>query len=256
MATTREPRDSRGPEHLRGHYDCMVFARRLGFAVVLGALTSVGLAWSLITKAAHVGTGSLLWQSSTDSFWMAGHDIGRGWDQLMLFPAAGITEAGAAMAEPLPSWCLPPDIGRSHARNDAGLVVEACGAGWPLRCVFGYRIGSDDSEAHFARTGTSSTGLGPAAVIWEERRGTLVFRDPPSTSRVRGLLPWYVIPHGLAVNTSLLALPWLAILHVGAARRLVRRRRGRCPACGYALQGGTTARCPECGAPVSAIAPA
>lgn len=56
---------------------------------------------------------------------------------------------------------------------------------------------------------------------------------------------------GLLVNAlffgTLLAVP---ILAHGAGRRALRRRRGRCPRCGYDLSGTPAATgCPECGAP-------
>ena len=53
---------------------------------------------------------------------------------------------------------------------------------------------------------------------------------------------------GFAVNTFFYAmLLWLIIPGPFAVRRLFRRRRGLCPACGYDLRHGEHEACPECG---------
>ena len=56
---------------------------------------------------------------------------------------------------------------------------------------------------------------------------------------------------GLVGSTAFWFLAWLAAMGLGyvvADRRLRRRRRGnRCARCGYALEGLTSPRCPECG---------
>ncbi len=51
-----------------------------------------------------------------------------------------------------------------------------------------------------------------------------------------------------AVNTLFYAaILWLLIPGPFALRRLIRRRRGLCPACGYDLRHGEHEACPECG---------
>ena len=65
-------------------------------------------------------------------------------------------------------------------------------------------------------------------------------------------LPTEVLPLGFALNTLLAAGVLMGVVETFAwARRRGRRRRGRCPACGYdrrGLAGGDAAACPECGA--------
>lgn len=64
-------------------------------------------------------------------------------------------------------------------------------------------------------------------------------------------LPYWPVWSGLAANTTLFALAWWGVIAgPGVLRRGWRRRRGRCPSCGYDLRGlprehGAT--CPECG---------
>ncbi len=53
---------------------------------------------------------------------------------------------------------------------------------------------------------------------------------------------------GFAINTLFwAAVLWLVIPGPFALRRLIRRRRGLCPACGYDLRHGEHEACPECG---------
>ena len=53
-----------------------------------------------------------------------------------------------------------------------------------------------------------------------------------------------------AINTLFYAaILWLLILGPFALRRLIRQRRGVCPACGYDLRHGEHKACPECGWP-------
>ncbi len=53
---------------------------------------------------------------------------------------------------------------------------------------------------------------------------------------------------GFAINTLFYAvILWSLILGPFALRRLIRQRRGLCPACGYDLRHGEHEACPECG---------
>ncbi len=54
------------------------------------------------------------------------------------------------------------------------------------------------------------------------------------------MLPLAIIVPGFAANTLFYAAPF-------ATRRLIRRKRGLCVACGYDLRGNLSAGCPECG---------
>jgi hypothetical protein len=73
-----------------------------------------------------------------------------------------------------------------------------------------------------------------------------------TTSYFRAL-PVRPIWRGLAADTGIFAGAWLSgLVLAGAGRRWWRRRRGRCPACGYDLSGSSTV-CPECGAAARAI---
>jgi hypothetical protein len=61
-------------------------------------------------------------------------------------------------------------------------------------------------------------------------------------------LPLIPIWPGFAINTLLYgAALWLLLAGPGALRRIMRRRRGRCPKCNYDLRGVSGVGCPECG---------
>ncbi len=61
-------------------------------------------------------------------------------------------------------------------------------------------------------------------------------------------VPLRPIWSGFAVNTLFYAaVLWLLISGPFALRRLIRLKRGRCPACAYDLRHGEHDACPECG---------
>lgn len=103
-------------------------------------------------------------------------------------------------------------------------------AGWPLRCLEG---------------ATTASGRR------RERAGVL---QPPQVMDEMGVkprrrLPLYPRWPGLAANTIFYAaVLWLAIPGPKAIRRFVRRRRARCPECGYDVGHHDHETCPECGA--------
>jgi hypothetical protein len=61
-------------------------------------------------------------------------------------------------------------------------------------------------------------------------------------------VPVQVLWPGFALDTAFYAAIAFTLLSAPPAiRRHRRRARGRCPACGYDLNGSTSAVCPECG---------
>lgn len=71
----------------------------------------------------------------------------------------------------------------------------------------------------------------------------------PGSARV---LPLWPIWRGFAVDTAVFAGGWgVGIPAALFCRGVVRRRQGRCAACGYDWRGGFAGPCPECGAGAS-----
>jgi hypothetical protein len=62
------------------------------------------------------------------------------------------------------------------------------------------------------------------------------------------VLPLRPIWPGFAINTIFYAaLLWVLFYGPGKIRRLMRIRRGYCPACGYTIAPGVGDKCSECG---------
>jgi len=126
--------------------------------------------------------------------------------------------------DPVPWWLVPS---RQPRRQSAHGVA----AGWPLRCAWG----RTDADVN-SRPQRVDTGLVRLRVAGRELA-----------------VPWRPLWAGLVANAAVYAaaIALLAALsrRLGAWRR---RRRGRCPACGYDLTNLPTTdtgdpRCPECG---------
>ena len=97
--------------------------------------------------------------------------------------------------------------------------------------------------SHFHRR-TTQRGYWRANVEW---RVTIPWlpRYGRTTTRALPLAP---IWPGFGINTVVYAaILWLLALAPFTARRMIRRKRGRCIKCGYDLRGDFSAGCSECG---------
>ena len=105
-------------------------------------------------------------------------------------------------------------------------------AGLPLRSLQAVSTAKPWMEGNRWRT----------AVVFESERERKEFPHLPR------LLPLSPIWPDFALNTLFYAaILWLLIPGPFALRRLIRQRRGLCPACGYDLRYGEHDACPECG---------
>ena len=115
--------------------------------------------------------------------------------------------------------------------------------GWPLPCMWhmaGHLTMIDTKSGIQERQAIGGLALSPPLPMWKDLKPYSSQPDEPRT------LPLRIMPMSFALNTIFYALlAYLIILLPGATRRLVRRRRGQCPACGYLRGAG--AICTECG---------
>ena len=126
-----------------------------------------------------------------------------------------------------------------------GLVSVARAFGYELRISSGYVTGEG------IRRGRGYM-IGQVRAWWPMRS---LLAEQWSTSNKSwgsayrlGRFPARPIWPGFAVNTVLFAaILWLLIPGPFALRRLIRRRRGLCLACGYDLRHAKHEACPECG---------
>jgi len=134
----------------------------------------------------------------------------------------------------LPDWvdALPPIwcFDSTGLQSDyASQVFRA--DGWPWLAMMG--------RAHVV-SGPSS------AAVWEFVNAYEL--DSPARSRGPRLLPRLPIWPGFLIDTLFYGAIWFAVFFgFASAKRAIRRKRGRCPRCGYDLRGNLSAGCPECG---------
>jgi ankyrin repeat protein len=212
----------------------------IGVFLLLGLLTSVGVAWALVLL-----DGERIVDISDPEYHDAwAFNIDRRFGQTRIFAACQKREMLARLDDehrlrpasaPLPHWTAMSDRG-----YDPGARLREAAAGWPLRCVRYQRY-------------APTPGLIEA---WDyANRGALAGRAPwkPASSDPADAihLPLIPIPLGLVVNTVVFAglwtLPFAPFVLLSRMETSDRRKRGECIRCGYKLSGSESARCPECG---------
>jgi hypothetical protein len=107
------------------------------------------------------------------------------------------------------------------------IVAGAFMAGWPWRCTWCEWEVSSETEL-----GTD---------VWRVRVPGRPYKDSLP-------LPRRIVWTGLVLDTAFYAMALcVMVVGPGRVRRAFRRRRGRCPRCGYDLKHDLAAGCPECG---------
>ncbi|HZW09905.1 MAG TPA: hypothetical protein VFF69_08370 [Phycisphaerales bacterium] len=235
--------------------------RRILLALVLGALTTVAVAWTLAAfmpvpmyprrvvrdwlgadgrawGSAEVvlpGVHDVWWDDLADSYAGTAEEIV---EQARIRHAALQAERRGTPEE-MRVADGPPRWG-THARGRAGptnTIGSDTAYGWPLPCLW-----------LSVRSATQQAGTA-IALVDENFVGMMRLSGEPS-ARMRTFRALPVLPRWGAIGADVAfwgAAWWVLITLPVVLRRRARVRRGRCGACGYDL-AGIGGSCPECGA--------
>jgi hypothetical protein len=212
----------------------------LGSFVLIGVLVSLSVAWTCALWSPMRGSRALTDRQAAELLLR-----GEGGDGDLRNPQGVVNWGfGWAFVFAVDATIPLPDLTRPATRRPRGRmtnallpmpgsaddrIIQVVTAGWPLTCVAGEQ----------RRIGATS---------WRNS-----VAEPPMVMRQLAVKPKRVLPLrplwlGMTANTALYAAAvWLAGPGPFVLRRVLRRRRGWCPACGYDLRGKAAGGCPECG---------
>ena len=197
---------------------------KLVIFLLLGAVLNVAVAWGCTRWPHTFSFGDEFTRDENDALWRA-HGPSR-WTKFLTggmqrrswhrFGRTSWALGSGFLGDPTPyAWS-----GMSGTSSSEYFWVLQ--AGWPLRCL-------------------RSRGRWSAMDLWYPRSSI-------QTAGLRSMPLWPIWP-GFAVNTLFYAaILWLLPLGSCTARRMIRRKRGLCVACGYDLSHADHEACPECGA--------
>jgi hypothetical protein len=240
---------------------CMMRAGLMAAVLLLlGFLTSVGVAWGLAMRLPHPGWEVQSFESEIyEDRWISLSELRafgvtrRTWFSLAGNPSmSGTTPIVEGSEVPRASPRLKtlrssPALAQWGRGSQALLDPRSVrrfgderASGWPLLAGW---CGLDWLEA----VPSGFTVHCQGGILFTPWRSTRMAQRP-NLGACRAL-PVRPIWPGVAADTAVYAgVWWLLLLAPGQLRRRLRRRRGRCTRCGYDLTGLTPgAPCPECG---------
>ncbi len=152
-------------------------------------------------------------------------------DELNAFHQAGLLMPDRPSAEVGRNWAMDDDQLFAYFDRRRSIHVAEYLFGWPFPAL--WLVSDARSPSYPDRIG----GI-PLPQSWNA---------PYTGSLEARALPYSPVWRGLLANTALYAALWtLPLIGIPLLRQRRRVRRGRCPSCGYDVQGVNVA-CPECG---------
>lgn len=221
------------------------FIRRILICLVIGAATTVAVAWIVAVTVRPMTSGH---RRGGQTVWSRPSGIGDGWSYWAVhefgtvvvarlrahFEMRGeLQDAYLEVRERLvPGWSGVHVVPPADDTGPQPLFVEDA-RGWPLVAL--------RSEAQVV-----SQNSAPSLVTVH---GGIVLASEPGSDYQRTVLPLRPIWSGCIIDTGFFSAIAFAVLYgPGMLKRAARRRGGRCERCGYDLRAATGAACPECGA--------
>ena len=220
---------------------------RITLGLILGAVTTVGVAWAFAIWGSFRFDPTNHFSHSTGRQWEVSVSNGLGVTRVSRVPNNGLWSVGGARPsrKTIPYWSVTRDRPPAGVFDDQTMPWHIKLAyGWPFRASYAevwraikLQSGQNNPSNRFS----ASTGI---EILDDGSGQPLPFRTLP----VRPILP------GFLINTLFYAVIWFGLfLGIGAVRRTIRRKRGRCVKCVYDLRGtpvdvsGPGAGCSECG---------